>query len=110
MSAQKTRTPAELKQVTKRSSKNRPRGTVETKPRNVDAAAYRSMVVGNVILAIMQKVPKARLCAGVFLQQDNAGPHRSVTTGSINSEVDVGEIKISVKNQQPNSLDFNVLD
>jgi len=41
------------------------------------------------------------------VQQDNAGPHRSVTTESINNE---GGIKIAVKNQPPNSPDFNVLD
>jgi hypothetical protein len=98
------------KEAAKRTSKRRPRGTVETKPQNVDAAAYRRMVLDHVIPAVLMKTPADRLRRGVYLQQDNAGPHRSITSEVVAKEADTGTYTVAIKNQPPNSPDFNVLD
>ncbi|ETV81952.1 hypothetical protein H257_05490 [Aphanomyces astaci] len=62
------------------------------------------MVLNNVVPAIKSKFPPQ---SGVIIQQDNASPHKCVTTSVLNSR---GILGIEVKNQPPNSPDFNVLD
>ncbi|KAH9079770.1 hypothetical protein Ae201684P_010209 [Aphanomyces euteiches] len=88
-----------------RSSKNRPRGTLVTVPKNVDAAAYREMVLNNVIPAIQVKFPRSVAC--VNIQQDNASPHRCIDSAELCRN---GITDINVSNQPANSPDFNVLD
>ena len=67
-------------------------------------------MIKSVVPAILAKMPKARLRRGINLQQDNAGPHRAMTSELIKASVDLGPYSILVKNQPPNSPDFNVLD
>lgn len=55
------------------SSKNRPRGTLELKPVNVDRPVYRNMLVDNVRPAIKAKWPNRR--SHVYIQQDGAPAH-----------------------------------
>lgn len=55
-----------------RSSRNRPAGTLELKPYNVDHASYRDMMISHVIPAIKRVWPGDRT---VFVQQDNARSH-----------------------------------
>ncbi|KAF0701538.1 Aste57867_8012 [Aphanomyces stellatus] len=90
-----------------RTSKNQKKGTVETKPRNVDARVYFDMMLNNVVPAVQAKFPARDFQRGVLLQQDNASPHKIV---SLDALKDNGIERIGVSNQPPNSPDFNVLD
>ncbi|KAH9114664.1 hypothetical protein LEN26_013025 [Aphanomyces euteiches] len=89
----------------KRSSKNRAKGTPVMVLQNVDTAAYRDMILHNVVPAILAKMP--RDIAIVKLQQDNASPHRCICNAQLR---DHGIMNIEVVNQPANSPDFNVLD
>ncbi|ETV80465.1 hypothetical protein H257_06736 [Aphanomyces astaci] len=86
-----------------RGSKNRRKGTLVTVPQ----ALYFDAVLNKVIPAIMAKFPGGVRRGNVFLQQDNASPHRCVTTELLQAK---GVRGIVVANQPPNSPDFNVLD
>ncbi|ETV97219.1 hypothetical protein H310_09601 [Aphanomyces invadans] len=90
-----------------RNSKNRPKGTLVTTPLNVDAKVYTASVLNNVVPAIAAKFPRACLQRDVLIQQDNASPHRVVSTEML---VANGVQSIGIANQPPNSPDFNVLD
>ncbi|KAH9143588.1 hypothetical protein AeRB84_012381, partial [Aphanomyces euteiches] len=68
------------KVVAKRGSKNRPRGTVETVPQSVTSDVYKDMVLSKDIPAIQAKYPRGGQLNTIYLQQDNASPHRRVTT------------------------------
>lgn len=65
-----------IEEPCKRSSKNRPRGTMVLNPVSVTAEAYQAMIVDNVIPAIKTKL---RWAAGrsiaITVQQDGAKPH-----------------------------------
>ncbi|ETV64949.1 hypothetical protein H257_18245 [Aphanomyces astaci] len=87
-----------------RSSKNRPKGTLELTFQSVNADVYQDMVMDEVVPAIQVKMPRGVV---VKLQQDNASPHRCMTTELIARH---GVDSIEVANQPPNSPDFNVLD
>ncbi|ETV82665.1 hypothetical protein H257_05235 [Aphanomyces astaci] len=87
-----------------RSSKNRPKGTLELTTQSVNADVYQDMVMNEVVPAIQVKMPRGVV---VKLQQDNASPHRCVMTELIARH---GVDSIEVANQPPNSPDFNVLD
>ncbi|KAH9147130.1 hypothetical protein AeRB84_005975, partial [Aphanomyces euteiches] len=91
-----------------RGSKNRPKGTLETKPINVDGDVYQEKI-NEVIPALLNKMPKAQLQKGVWIQQDNTSPHRTVTTKFVSTHLDTGGFSIE-KNQPPNSPDYNVLN
>ncbi|KAH9181320.1 hypothetical protein AeNC1_016704, partial [Aphanomyces euteiches] len=62
----------------KRTSKNRPKETIETVPQSVNASVYQKTIMEKVIPAIRQKFPQN--AQEIILQQDNAGPHRPLTT------------------------------
>ncbi|KAH9151131.1 hypothetical protein AeRB84_006185 [Aphanomyces euteiches] len=95
------------KVVAKRGSKNRPRGTVETVPQSVTSDVYKDMVLSKDIPAIQAKYPRGGQLNTIYLQQDNASPHRRVTTKWL---VENGIPGIETTSQPPNSPDFNVLD
>ncbi|KAF0704028.1 hypothetical protein AaE_015142 [Aphanomyces astaci] len=90
-----------------RSSKNRPKGTPVTVPVTVDSKVYFDAVVNKVVPAILAKFPGGRDRGNVSIQQDNASPHKCVTTELLHAQ---GVRGIVVVNQPPNSPDFNVLD
>ncbi|RLO05892.1 hypothetical protein DYB28_004488, partial [Aphanomyces astaci] len=83
-----------------RSSKNRPKGTLELAPQSVNADGYQDMVMNEVVPAIQVKMPRGVV---VKLQLDNASPHRCVTTELIAHH---GVDSIEVANQPPNVLDL----
>ncbi len=56
-----------------RDSRNRPRGTIETKPIGVTRTVYQQMLIDHVIPAIKQKWPD--LNRNIVLQQDGASAH-----------------------------------
>ncbi|KAF0700514.1 Aste57867_8953 [Aphanomyces stellatus] len=57
--------------------------------------------------AIKSKMPRSMQRRGVIIQQDNATPHRCVSTEMLKDSRIHG---VKVSNQPPNSPDFNVLD
>jgi hypothetical protein len=98
-----------------RASVNRPRGTMETKPVNVDSKAYMRMVRNKVIPAIKAKFPQEpgpRIKTVIRLQHDNATSHFQwfdpdfMDIWSENRQL----WDFQVKEQPPNSPDCNVLD
>ena len=94
----------------KRSSRNRPRGTLEIKSMNVDGKAYRSMLVDNLFPAIKANVPLHRGKTW-YIQHDNATPHTSSSAmHDILNEVNVDGWNFQMFPQPPNSPDLNCLD
>ncbi|KAF0735363.1 hypothetical protein Ae201684P_022447 [Aphanomyces euteiches] len=93
-----------------RSSVNRPRGTIVTHPKQVNAASNLEMLQQNVVPAIKAKMPAAGRRRTVFIQQDNAGPHSSSVVKAIAAMEQGDGWNIQLRNQPPNSPDFNVLD
>ncbi|ETV76980.1 hypothetical protein H257_09386 [Aphanomyces astaci] len=90
-----------------RGSKNRPKGTLVTVPQAVGSTVYFDAVLNKVVPANMAKFPGVLRHGAVFLQQDNANPHRCVMTELLQTKC-VREIVVA--NQPPNSPDFNVFD
>ncbi|ETV81167.1 hypothetical protein H257_05754 [Aphanomyces astaci] len=97
--------PFVVKEPAQRSSKNRPRGRLVTQPQTVTSEVYLRMLTTKVIPAIQMKMPLAMKRSTVFIQQDNARPHAQ----SVNNS-DGDGLTIKMRNQPPNSPDFNVLD
>ncbi|KAF0717195.1 Aste57867_2445 [Aphanomyces stellatus] len=95
------------KSVAQRTSKKSPKGTIVTTPQSVDADVYKNVIINNVIPAIQDRFPKGGCPGGVFVQQDNASPHKAMTTDLLRGH---GVMNISMANQLANSPDFNVLD
>jgi len=62
----------------KRSSRNRPAGTIEPKPYNIDGACYRDLILDKLLPAIADKCPIGMKAKPIFVQHDNAPPHKSV--------------------------------
>lgn len=95
----------------KRNSKNRPKGTLITKPvESINAAEVRKMLIENVLPAIKAKFPAASKSSPIFIQQDNAKPHSYTNDENFVAECNKDGWNIIVKAQPPNSPDFNVLD
>ncbi|KAF0701715.1 Aste57867_7881 [Aphanomyces stellatus] len=90
-----------------RNSRNRVAGTIETKSINIDADVYLDFVLHKVVPAINSKFPSTN--KRVVLQHDNATPHSSVTTSSLECVSTDGWMFI-VKCQPAQSPDLNVLD
>lgn len=95
----------------KRNSKNRPKGTLETKPiESVNAKEVEKMLVEKVLPSIREKFPVSSKKLPIFIQQDNAKPHSYTNNEDFVSECSKDGWDIRVKAQPPNSPDFNVLD
>ena len=100
-----TREPAQ------RSSKNRVRGTLETKAMtSVDKLKVKAMISDKIMPAIGMKMPISRKSSPIFIQQDNAKPHTAAGDTSLGEEGLKDGWDIRMCNQPPNSPDFNVLD
>lgn len=93
----------------KRNSRNRPKGTMETKPLSVTAEVYEKYFLEYVLPAIRAKWP-GRRSRPIFIQQDNARPHSAAAVRAINLAGKSGGWNITMRNQPPNSPDLNVLD
>lgn len=94
--------------VAKRSSKHRSAGTVETVPISATKDTYKKMILDEVIPAIRDKFPRRR-GKTIYIQQDNATPHRIWSDPDIMNACGTG-VEIKFLNQPPQSPDFNVLD
>ncbi|GAX12673.1 hypothetical protein FisN_13Lu158 [Fistulifera solaris] len=102
--------PFVYKKPVKRNSKNRERGTLETKAMtSVTKDVIRQMIIEELLPAIKEKM----LCSErhrIIIQQDNAKPHCDVDDPILIEAAEDGNFGISFRCQPPNSPDLNVLD
>ncbi|WOG99681.1 hypothetical protein DCAR_0519035 [Daucus carota subsp. sativus] len=99
------------KEPAKRKSKNRPAGTLETKPINpITQDVTRKMMIDKVLPAIESMWPGGHSGGIIFVQQDNAKPHISVDDPEFVEDVKRNGFDIRLCFQPPNSPDLNVLD
>jgi hypothetical protein len=98
-------------EAAKRSSKNREKGTLETKPiASIDNKEHGKMMIENVIPAIKSKWPAAGKNNPIYIQMDNARPHTKAVDKRIEEEGKKGGWNILIKRQPANSPDLNILD
>jgi hypothetical protein len=62
--------------VTQRRSGNRPRGVEVLKPVSMTAEVYQRFILNNLLPAIAEKCPPEMKREAIFIQQDNATPHK----------------------------------
>lgn len=93
----------------KRSSKNRPAGTLEVKATTtINRDEMKKMLLEKLLPAIKEKWPGPR--RDVIIQQDNAKPHVDVNDPEFVQAAQEGDWNIKLQFQPPNSPDLNVLD
>ncbi|XP_057548303.1 uncharacterized protein LOC130826748 [Amaranthus tricolor] len=94
----------------KRSSKNRKRGELETKPiQSITKEHIRAMLITNVLPTIRAKWP-AGLSKQIYIQQDNAKPHIAHNDREFLEEAMKDGFNIQLVQQPPNFPDMNMLD
>lgn len=96
-----------------RASRNRPRGTIEPKPYNINGDRYLSLVVDKILPAIAERCPQQmKRNNRIIIQHDNAPPHQRVTSETVEFVAKCQELGLDVKirEQPPNSPDLNILD
>ena len=98
-----------------RSSKYRPRGTMEWHNVNVDKNEYRRLMLGSVLEAVIEKWPSSEFFDDDFvinIQQDGASTHIDPKDSLwLEALEEMGlENKIKLVKQPPNSPDTNVND
>ncbi|XP_042018944.1 uncharacterized protein LOC121766756 [Salvia splendens] len=94
----------------KRKSKNRPRGTLETKSiPSVNKEAMRECLLNQIIPAIKAKWP-ANASKDIYIQQDNAKPHLRSFDSQFDELASSDGFKFHLISQPANSPDTNVLD
>ncbi len=108
-----------IQEPAKRNSKNRPKGTMETKSIKVTRAIYRDYLVNKVLPAIRQKWPlsffpdtingrdKSRT---IWIQQDNCRVHVKPDDAEFVTAATRGGYDIRIRQQPANSPDLNVCD
>ncbi|VFQ98898.1 unnamed protein product [Cuscuta campestris] len=102
--------PFTYEEAAKRNSKNRPAGTLETKPVDVvNRQVMKAMMLTRVIPEIKSKWPDAHN-KHIIIQQDNAKPHVDPADSEIVQVCQENGWDIKVQLQPPNSPDLNVLD
>ncbi|XP_042047354.1 uncharacterized protein LOC121793381 [Salvia splendens] len=93
-----------------RKSKNRPRGTLETKPiQSVNKDVMRECLIHKIIPVIKAKWPD-NISKEIFIQQDNARPHISHNDAEFQSVANTDGFRFHIICQPANSPDCNVLD
>ncbi|XP_041995655.1 uncharacterized protein LOC121745765 [Salvia splendens] len=96
--------------LAQRKSKNRARGTMETKSINsVTKAVMRDCLINKIIPAIKAKWP-VWASKDIYIQQDNATPHISAMDADFQVVANSDGFKIQLICQPPNSPDTNILD
>ncbi|XP_021751380.1 uncharacterized protein LOC110717052 [Chenopodium quinoa] len=102
--------PFTVKQLAKKSSKNRVAGTWETKViQNVNREVIRDMLMANVIPAIISKWPDSQP-KNIVIQWDNARPHQVLTDAEFMAATKAHGFNIQFVFQLPQSPYLNVLD
>ena len=93
-----------------RNSRNRVRGTWETKNVNVKRENFREMLVEKLLPSIIAKWPEADRARTIEIQQDNAKPHCFSDDEGFHDAVAAAGWDMRLVRQPPNSPDLNVLD
>lgn len=94
-----------------RDSKNRPKGTLVTKPIDaVNKEEYKKALIEQIIPVIKEKWPKSHKNMKIIIQQDNAKPHVSPDAPDVVQAGTADGWDISLSFQPANSPDLNVLD
>ncbi|KAK9740430.1 hypothetical protein RND81_03G034600 [Saponaria officinalis] len=94
----------------KRSSKNRARGTLETRPIDrITKLVIKACILDKIIPAIKAKWPERR-GGKFFIQQDNARPHISPNDPDFKSAATADGWDMELICQPANSPDLNILD
>lgn len=92
-----------------KSSKNRPKGTLETKTiESIGKREIKQMLMDKVIPAIQDRMPPHMKNDLVYMQQDNAKPHSSQS--EFLSQCTSNGWTMEFKKQPANGPDLNVLD
>jgi hypothetical protein len=95
----------------KRGSRNRPKGTIETKAMtSVTNVEYAQFITDKLLPAIRGKWPRSRPYHPPKIQQDNARPHIQPTDQRFLDAVASIGMNVQLACQPSNSLDMNVLD
>ncbi|XP_021867467.1 uncharacterized protein [Spinacia oleracea] len=103
--------PFTMEVPTKRSSCNRQRGTMETKPINkVNKDVFRKMITMKIIPAIMEKWPQEDSEKVIIIQEDNAKPHCGADIHEFIQSHNQNGFRFFWAPQPPNSPDLNILD
>ncbi|KAL2903791.1 Sodium/potassium-transporting ATPase subunit beta-1-interacting protein 4, partial [Bienertia sinuspersici] len=103
--------PFTYKYVEKKSSVNRPRGTIETKAiTKVDKLVFRKMMTENVIPAIKAQWPREEGNTTITIQADNAKPRGGADIYSFIESHSDENFTFKWAPQPANSLDLNILD
>ncbi|XP_042027099.1 uncharacterized protein LOC121774260 [Salvia splendens] len=93
-----------------RSSKNRPKGTIETKPiQSINKEVMTTCLLNQIIPTIKAKWP-ANASKKIFIQQDNVKPHLRAVDQQFESLASTDGFEFHLISQPPNSPDTNVLD
>ena len=94
----------------KKSSKNRDKGTPETKAiQSITKQVIRSTLIDKVLPAIRQKWPE-NACKDIWIQQDNARPHIAVDDAEFIAASNMDGFNMRLVCQPAQSPDLNVLD
>ncbi|XP_042012579.1 uncharacterized protein LOC121761058 [Salvia splendens] len=94
----------------KRSSKNRPKGTIETKPiQSINKEVMKACLLNQIIPIIKAKWP-ANASKKIFIQQDNVKPHLRDADQQFESLASTDGFEFHLISQPPNSPNTNVLD
>ncbi|XP_074378293.1 uncharacterized protein LOC141719818 [Apium graveolens] len=95
----------------RRASKYRAKGTVVTKVvESVGRKETRSMLINDIIPAIMQKWPVSEGHKTIYIQQDNARTHITQDDPEWQQVHKQGDFTFYMVQQPPNSPDLNILD
>ncbi|XP_041995939.1 uncharacterized protein LOC121746082 [Salvia splendens] len=93
-----------------RKSKNRAKGTLETKPiSSVNKSVKRDCIINRIVPAIKAKWPEWA-SKEIYIQQDNATPHINGVDAEFEAVAKSDGFKIHLICQPPNSPDTNILD
>ncbi|XP_042003691.1 uncharacterized protein LOC121752640 [Salvia splendens] len=102
--------PFTTKEPAQRKSKNRAKGTLETKPiQSVNKDVMRDCLIHKIIPTIKAKWP-SNISKEIFIQQDNARPHIMHNDAEFQSIANTDGFKFHIICQPANSPDCNVLD
>jgi len=97
--------------VAQRRSINRPAGTVELKPVNINKDVYREIMISKVIPAVRAKWPALDRRCTIRIQQDNAPPHiNDDDVAWAAAARDGSRVSMILECQPPNSPDNNIND
>jgi len=94
-----------------KNSRNRPKGTLETKNiTSVNAVEYQKTMIEKVLPTIKEKWPPSYRSKSIIIQEDNARPHSKAARNAISNAAKTDGWNIELRPQPPNSPDMNVLD